>query len=205
MSMSKSGKSKKIQKLNRSFYTRPTLEVAFDLIGKYLVFKNGTDLIGARLVEVEAYIGEDDPACHAAVGKTARNKVMYGPGGFTYIYFIYGMYYCLNVVTETSDFPAAVLIRAAEPVDGIEIMKQNYTNPGKGMPTNGPGKLCKAFGLNREHNGLDLTGPKLYLEDRGYKPDKIERTKRIGIKKAVGKRWRFIETSSAYVSVKKIK
>ncbi len=205
MSMSKSGKSKKIQKLNRSFYTRPTLEVAFDLIGKYLVFKNGTDLIGARLVEVEAYIGEDDPACHAAVGKTARNKVMYGPGGFIYIYFIYGMYYCLNVVTETSDFPAAVLIRAAEPVDGIEIMKQNYTNPGKGMPTNGPGKLCKAFGLNREHNGLDLTGPKLYLEDRGYKPDKIERTKRIGIKKAVGKRWRFIETSSAYVSVKKIK
>ena len=98
-------------KLGRDFYLRPTLEIAHDLIGKFLVYKKGKHLLSARLVEVEAYIGEEDPACHAAVGRTRRNDVMYGIGGHSYIYFIYGMYYCLNVVTERAGFPAAVLIR----------------------------------------------------------------------------------------------
>ncbi len=189
-------------KLPREFYLRPTLKVAHDLIGKFLVYKSGRDLLAARLVEVEAYIGESDPACHAAVGRTERNEVMYGPGGFSYIYFIYGMYYCLNVVTERKDFPAAVLIRSAEPIDAVDIMRKRYANPNSNKLADGPGKLCKAFNLTRKHNGLDLTGGKLYLEDRCYKVSKIERSRRIGIKKGINKLWRFYDSTSDYVSRK---
>ncbi len=188
-------------KLDRAFYLRPTLEVAGDLVGKYLVYSTPSGIISARLVEVEAYIGENDPACHAAVGKTPRNEIMYGPGGFSYIYFIYGMYHCLNVVTEQEGFPAAVLIRGAEPEEGLALMRRNFDKPAGNRLTNGPGKLCRAFGLNRDENGLDLTGSKLYLEDRGYKPVKIERSRRIGIKKGLGKKWRFYEPSP-FISVK---
>jgi DNA-3-methyladenine glycosylase len=173
------GMSKLVTRLARDFYVRPTLKVAQDLIGKYLVFETGGRLLSSRLVEVEAYIGESDPACHAAVGKTERNKVMYGVGGFSYIYFIYGMYNCLNVVTES----------------------EGYSNTGSNKLTNGPGKICKAFGLTREHNGIDLVSGALYLEDRGYKPSKIERSSRIGIKKGADKKWRFFEPSSEYVSI----
>ncbi|UCD18635.1 MAG: DNA-3-methyladenine glycosylase [Candidatus Zixiibacteriota bacterium] len=181
------------------------MEVARGLVGKYLVFRTGKKLLSARLVEVEAYVGEDDTACHAAVGRTERNEVMYRMGGYSYIYFIYGMYYCLNVVTEKEGFPAAVLIRGAEPVDGIEIMKKRYANPDSNKLTNGPGKLCKAFGLTREHNGLDLAGEHLYLEDHGYSPAEIATSRRIGIKRAVNKRWRFFEPTSAFVSVRSVK
>ncbi|HDL03973.1 MAG TPA: DNA-3-methyladenine glycosylase, partial [candidate division Zixibacteria bacterium] len=162
------------RKLNREFYLRPTLDVARDLIGKYLVFKTGGKVLSARLVEVEAYIGENDPACHAAVGRTDRNDIMYGPGGYSYVYFIYGMYHCLNVVTENEGFPAAVLIRGAEPVEGIEIMLSQFDNKKNNGLTSGPGKLCKAFGLSREHNGLDLVGDILFIEDRGFRPARIE-------------------------------
>jgi len=189
-------------KLGRDFYLRPTLEIAHDLIGKFLVYKKGKHLLSARLVEVEAYIGEEDPACHAAVGRTRRNDVMYGIGGHSYIYFIYGMYYCLNVVTERAGFPAAVLIRGAEPVEGAELMKRPYANPGSNRLTDGPGKICKAFGLTREQNGLDLTGAKLYLEDRGYRPLRIGTSRRIGIRKGTDKLWRFFEESSPFVSAK---
>ncbi len=191
-----------VVKLNRGFYLRPTLEIARDLIGKFLVYKKGKHLLSARLVEVEAYIGEEDPACHAAVGRTRRNDVMYGVGGHSYIYFIYGMYYCLNVVTELAGFPAAVLIRGAEPVEGVEIMKRHYACPGSNRLTDGPGKICKAFGLTREQNGLDLTGAKLYLEDRGYEPLSVGISHRIGIRKGIDKLWRFYEESSPFVSVK---
>jgi DNA-3-methyladenine glycosylase len=192
----------KIKKLNRSFYLRPTLDVARDLIGKYLVYKSGKNILSARLVEVEAYIGEDDPACHAAVGRTKRNEVMYGPGGFSYIYFIYGMYYCLNVVTEKKGFPAAVLIRAAEPVDGIAILKRNYGLTRTTRLTDGPGKLCKAFNLTRRQNNLDLTGSRLYLEDRHDGAARIESSERIGIKKGTDRKWRFFDSESIYVSVR---
>lgn len=187
-------------KLTRDFYTRSTLQVANDLIGKYLVYKKGKNILSVRLVEVEAYIGEDDPACHAAVGKTRRNEIMYGIGGFSYIYFIYGMYYCLNVVTERENFPAAVLIRGAEPVDGLEIMKRQYGGTANSRMTNGPGKLCKALGLTRKENGLDLTGSILYLEDRGYKPNRIDKSERIGIQRGRDKKWRFFESGSPFVS-----
>jgi len=190
------------RKLNREFYLRPTLDVARDLIGKYLVFKTGGKVLSARLVEVEAYIGENDPACHAAVGRTDRNGVMYGPGGYSYVYFIYGMYHCLNVVTENEGFPAAVLIRGAEPVEGVEIMLSQFDNKKNNGLTSGPGKLCKAFGLSREHNGLDLVGDILFIEDRGFRPAQIENSSRIGIKKAVEKKWRFYEAGSNYVSIR---
>jgi DNA-3-methyladenine glycosylase len=186
-------------KLERDFYLRPTLEVARELIGKFLVFRPGKVNLAVRLVEVEAYIGEDDPACHAAVGKTTRNAIMYGTGGFSYVYFIYGMYYCLNAVTEKEGFPAAVLMRAAEPVEGIEYMKAHYGSDSNRL-TNGPGKICKALGISRAHNGLDLVKGILYLEDRGYDHCCVETSSRIGVKKGREKLWRFFEPGSPYLS-----
>jgi len=190
----------KANKLGRDFYLRPTLDVAQDLLGKYLVYNNNGEIISVRLVEVEAYIGEDDPACHAAVGKTPRNEIMYGLGGFSYIYFIYGMYHCLNIVTELEGFPAAILLRGAEPIDGLEMMRNNYPEAKNGKYTNGPGKLCKALGLTREKNGLDLTGNSLYLENRDYNVKRIEKTPRIGIKKGTKRLWRFYDENSKFIS-----
>ena len=190
-------------KLKRDFYLRPTLEVAKDLIGKYIVYNCRDQILAARLVEVEAYIGEDDPACHAAVGRTERNEIMYGIGGFSYIYFIYGMYHCLNIVTEREGYPAAVLIRAVEPVEGVDLMKKRFENHKNNLLTNGPGKLCKAFNLTRQHNGLDLLGERLYLEDRGFGPSEIETSERIGIKKGTDREYRFFEKDSPHISGRK--
>ena len=189
-----------IIKLDREFYLRPTLNVARDLIGKFLVYEKGRERLAIRLVEVEAYIGEEDPACHASVGRTKRNEVMYGPGGFSYIYFIYGMHYCLNVVTEKEGFPAAVLIRAGEPIEGTEIMRKHYSNHDSNRLTDGPGKICKALGLTREHNGLDLVESNLYLEDRGHIFTEIAAAKRIGIRNGTDKLWRFAEKGSPWLS-----
>ncbi len=187
------------RKLTRGFYLRPTLKVARELLGTTIVYNHPRGPLAARIVETEAYIGEDDPACHAAVGRTMRNDVMFGPGGFGYIYFIYGMYNCFNVVTEREGFPAAVLIRAVEPVGGEEIMKANSPANCR-LVTNGPGKFCRAFGLTREQNGLDLTGSTIYVIGQdGYTPD-VAVTRRIGIKKGAEKPWRFYDRTSRYVS-----
>lgn len=195
--------SPKPKKMHRSFYTRPTLEVAEDIIGMSLVYKSPQGKLSARIVEVEAYIGENDPACHAARGKTKRNEVMFHKGGYAYIYFIYGMYYCLNVVTEKADFPAALLIRGAETQEGIEIMQKRI--PAKQPQSRwlaGPGKLCRAFNLKREQNGLDLTNTELYLENRNEPPEKITVTTRIGISKGRSLLYRFYDTHSPAVSRK---
>jgi len=188
------------QKLNRDFYLRPTLQVARDLIGKVIIYKPQKSKMAVKIVEVEAYIGEDDPACHAAVGKTERNAVMYGIGGFSYVYFIYGMYHCLNIVTENEDFPAAVLIRGGEPLTGLSQMEKNYPKAAGKMYTNGPGKLCKALNLTRDENGLDLLENRLYLEDRGFKTNRITQSARIGIKKGANRKWRFFDSDSDWVS-----
>ncbi len=165
-------------RLTRDFFKRPTLEVARDLLGKYMIFEGKS----GRITEVEAYIGKDDPACHATRGMTERNRVMFGPAGHAYVYFIYGMYYCLNFVTEQEGFPAAVLIRGVVS-DDVE---------GK---TDGPGKLCREFGITREHDGLDLcNGGDFYIEDRGERPSSIKETPRIGIKVGTDKMWRFISS-----------
>ncbi|MBN9343579.1 MAG: 3-methyladenine DNA glycosylase [Caedibacter sp. 38-128] len=165
-------------RLTKDYFSQPTLEVAKDLLGKELIFRDYRGLI----TETEAYIGRDDPACHAARGKTPRTTVMFGPAGVSYVYFIYGMYFCLNIVTEAEGFPAAVLIR------GLHLLQPESKN------LNGPGKLCKHLGITREHNGLDLTmSDVFYVQDKGVKPGYIA-TPRIGIKVGTEKLWRFIIT-----------
>ncbi|MBI5267191.1 MAG: DNA-3-methyladenine glycosylase [candidate division Zixibacteria bacterium] len=170
------------------------------MLGKTLVFVRRGKRLSGKIVEVEAYIGEDDPACHAAPGLTGRNAVMYGPPGYSYVYFIYGMYHCLNVVTEKKDFPAAILIRAAEPVEGMEAMAKTSPKIANHLLLSGPGRLCRSFGLTVSHSGLDLLGDRLFIEDLGEKPGEIVRTPRIGIRKAVDHLWRFIDAASPAVS-----
>ncbi len=194
--------SRRSRKLSRSFYNRPTLEICQEILGMHIVHRIERGTISARIVEVEAYIGEADPACHASVGLTERNKIMYGPPGRSYIYFIYGMYYCLNFVTEARGFPAAILLRAAEPVDGIELMARASRTQGSRM-LSGPGKFCRAFGLTKEHNGLDLTGRRLYLEDRGTGVHCVASGPRVGIRKGCDMLWRFYDAGSPSVSVVK--
>ena len=139
--------------LPQQYFSRPTVQVARSLIGKYLVrVLDGREIAG-RIIEVEAYVGPRDKACHASKGKTQRTEVMFGPSGMAYVYLIYGMYHCLNVVTDREEFPAAVLIRAIE-VDGVLI--------------DGPGRLCRALKIDRSLNGIDLTTQEsLWFEDRG--------------------------------------
>lgn len=187
-------------KLPRSFYDRPTLQVARDLVGKCLILKIGRSRKLARIVEVEAYIGQDDPACHAARGKTRRNAVMFGPPGFSYVYLIYGMYHCLNFVSEPPERAAAVLIRAAEPLQGFDRLIGEMKRPDGNRLMDGPGKMCRAFGINREHNGVDLTGSELYVEDRGLNPKRIGVSQRIGIRVGRELPWRFFDADSRAVS-----
>ena len=193
-------KSQNYKKLLRSFYIRPTLDIAPEILGKYIVYNSGKGRMAARIVEIEAYIGQNDPACHAARGKTKRNEVMFGIPGFTYIYFIYGMYHCLNFVTEPENSPAALLLRAAEPKEGYDIMVRNSSSSKQKELLNGPGKFCRGFGLTRKQNGLDLTGEDIYIEDRGEVVLNIERSKRIGIKNGADRLWRFFDADSQAVS-----
>lgn len=163
-------------KLEREFYNRPTLQVAQELIGKEVLFNSFQGVI----TETEAYVGKDDPACHAARGMTKRNEVMFGKAGVSYVYFIYGMYHCLNFVTEAEGFPAAVLIR------GVHISNLDYKK------TNGPGKLCKVMNITREHNGVDIVESKdFYVADKGYDL-KFDTTQRIGISQGKELPWRFV-------------
>jgi len=139
--------------LPRAFYDRPTLTVARELLGARLVHVQGDVRLAGLITETEAYVGESDLACHAKAGRTARTIVMYGPPGHAYVYFTYGNHWMLNAVTEREGFPAAVLIRAIQPVDGIELISTRRS----GRDTNGPGKLTQALGINKLQNGGDLT------------------------------------------------
>jgi len=191
-------------KLDRSFYERPTLEVASDLIGKVLVRRlNGRNLAG-KIVETEAYVGPHDLACHASRGKTARTSILFGPPGVSYVYMIYGVYFCLNAVTEVEGFPAAVLIRAIEPLDNIQKMRVLRDNPAKDTNlASGPGKLCRAMSIDKNLNGADLMGKVLWIEDRKVKAGKIESSPRIGVDYAgeyKDKPWRFFESRNPHVS-----
>ena len=153
-------------------------------------------------METEAYIGEGDPACHAARGKTPRNAVMYGPPGYAYIYFIYGMYFCLNVVTEEEGFPAAVLIRAVEPIMGMETMAKLRKQTKPTALASGPGKLCQAFSLTRDQNGLDLcTAGEVFLAEGEPVPDdQVVADGRIGIREGNEHPWRFFVKGNPHVS-----
>jgi DNA-3-methyladenine glycosylase len=190
-------------KLPQSFYEQKTVDVAKQLLGKYLVRKHAEgDTIG-RIVETEAYIGPQDLACHAAKGRTARTEVMFGPAGHAYVYFIYGFYNMLNLVTEKRDYPAAVLIRAVEPVDGIDVMKSRRGLDKPRALASGPGKLCQAFAIDRSLNGADLFGDFLYVEDRGEPVPRFRSTPRIGVEYAgkwKAKPYRFLVRGCEYVS-----
>lgn len=165
-----------MKKLNSTFFNRNTLLVAQELLGKVLVFKQHKGII----TETEAYRGFDDPASHAFKGKTKRSHIMFGNPGFSYIYLIYGMYHCLNIVTEKEGFPAAVLIR------GVELLDETETH------LNGPGKICRHMGITKEHNDINIaTSRDLYVGCMGHKI-KFSKTPRIGIKVGTDKLWRFI-------------
>jgi DNA-3-methyladenine glycosylase len=194
-------------KLPREFYTRPNvLAVARDLLGKLLVVpaKNGKRVSG-KIVEVEAYRGPQDRAAHSYGGRrTKRTETMYRIGGTAYVFFVYGMYYQFNVVTNTVDNPHAVLIRAVEPVDGIELMrKRRYGRPDHNL-TNGPGKLCLALGIDRQLDAADLLDNKVWLEDAVTIPRRqIASGPRVGIDYAEewrDKPWRFWVKGNAFVS-----
>ncbi|NOX36824.1 MAG: DNA-3-methyladenine glycosylase [Calditrichaeota bacterium] len=188
--------------LPRSFFARPTLTVAQGLLGHLLVRTYQSHLLVGRIVETEAYIGKDDPACHAARGRTPRNAVMFGPPGYSYIYFIYGKHYCLNVVTEPEGFPAAVLIRALEPVEGIEWMQQLRSGVPREQLTNGPGKLCQALALDHQLNGIDMcrVGPLYIVPGTAVAREQIVQLSRIGIKQGTEHPWRFYVKGNPFVS-----
>jgi DNA-3-methyladenine glycosylase len=164
-----------VTKLTRDFYNRPTLEVAQALLGKVLVFDN----YHAIITETEAYIGLDDPACHAHKGRTKRTEVMFGPAGYSYVYLIYGMYHCLNFITEEEGIAAGGLIR------GAKLITEPYLN------LNGPGKLCKFLQITKHHNCIDIVeSDNFYVIDQNVTPI-FKATPRIGIKKGIDKLWRF--------------
>lgn len=179
-------------KLARDFYARESLAVARELIGMHLVHQSSQGRRVGRIVETEAYKGPKDLAAHSSRGRTARTEVMFGPGGFSYVYLIYGMWDCMNVVAATVDVPEAVLIRAIEPVAGIT------------RTTHGPGLLCRALGIDRCMNGVDLTDRVLWIERPGdYRRPRLARATRIGVDYAgawAAKPWRFFDRDSPYVS-----
>jgi DNA-3-methyladenine glycosylase len=201
------------QPLHRDFYARPTRTVARELLGCRLVrLFNGFRLSG-MIVEAEAYIGEDDPACHAAPGPTTRNEPLYGPPGVAYVYLNYGMHYLVNAVTEAKGAPAAVLIRALAPVDGIPLMlkrrlRQGYGAQGRvnGKPIHeaelcrGPGNLTKALGITLKENRLDLSSSRLWIENRGLEPGRLSWGTRIGITRGAERPWRCWAKGHASVS-----
>jgi DNA-3-methyladenine glycosylase len=204
-------------KLRRPFYERPTLDVARDLLGKVLVHRRRGTLTSGVIVEVEAYIGESDPACHAAPGPTRRNEPLYGTPGHAYVYLNYGIHYMVNVVTEAAGSPAAVLIRALEPLDGIAVMRRRRSRVTKGRRTaksdiaispddlcRGPGNLTMAMGITLEENRLDLLGDRLYVEDRGIRVAAPEWGPRIGIRVGTEHPWRAWVRGHAAVSGKRI-
>lgn len=190
--------------LGRDFYERPTLEVAHDLLGQVLVHHRGSLTTSGVIVEVEAYIGEDDPACHAAPGRTPRNAPMYGAPGFAYVYLNYGIHALFNIVTEPDERPAAVLIRALEPLDGVSTMRRRRARaavgrrqvPGASIAEaslcKGPGNLTVAMGIGLEHNRADLTGARLFVESAGRREAPVVWTPRIGIRVGADRLWRAV-------------
>ncbi len=183
-----------------SFYDRPTLEVLDDIIGKVLVHEVRGVRTAGVIVEAEAYVGEDDPACHAAPGPTSRNRPLYGPPGRAYVYFNYGMHHLVNAVTEAKGAPAAILIRALEPLEGLGAMRRRRMRRRgpesrtraieNGDLCRGPGNLTVALGIDLRQNLADLTSGPLAIEDHGLRPDRLARSRRIGIRVGTEREWR---------------
>ena len=194
--------------LDRAFYNRPTLTVLEALIGKVLVHTVRGRRTAGVIVEAEAYIGEDDPACHAAPGPTPRNAPLYGPPGRAYVYLNYGIHELVNAVTEPQGSPAAVLIRALDPVEGVDLMcRRRGKQPSvardarlRARLCQGPGNLTVSLAITRTRNGADLTGGPLEIEDHGIAPPDLSWSPRIGIRVGTDKRWRCAWAGHAAVS-----
>ena len=198
--------------LPRDFYARPTLDVAADLLGKVLRHRTVEGVAAGRIVEVEAYIGESDPACHAAPGPTVRNAPLYGPPGVAYVYLNYGLHYLVNAVTEPPGSPAAVLIRALEPLDGLPLMRSRRSQvkwrKGKPLPADhelcrGPGNLTIALGITLAQNNKPLTRGALVIEDHGERVSDIVWGPRIGIRVGTEQPWRALVPGSRAVSAQR--
>lgn len=187
-------------RLTRPFYERPAVEVARDLLGTVLVRVTREGTVSGRIVEVEAYTGTSDPGSHAFRGPTPRNGVMFGPPGHVYVYVSYGMHFCMNVVTDVPGVAGAVLLRALEPVTGIEIMERNRGGKRVVDLCNGPGKLCQAFGITLAENGEDLEGDRMWIEDDGFAGDSIAITSRVGLSRGKDLPLRFFFAGNPYVS-----
>lgn len=198
--------------LPRDFYERPTLEVARDLIGKVLVHDTVAGRASGIIVETEAYIGEDDPACHAAPGRTTRNAPLYGPPGIAYVYLNYGIHYLVNAVTESEGWPAAVLLRALAPLEGVALMRRRRAR-GTGRRAasfdeaelcRGPGNLTRALGIDLRQNLKDLTASSLRIEEARVDIGAVEWTPRIGITQAADRPWRCSVVAHAAVSGRRV-
>jgi DNA-3-methyladenine glycosylase len=193
-----------VKKLPRSFYSRSTLQVAQDLIGKVLVRDFGGRRLSGKIVETEAYVGPHDLACHASKGHTPRTAIMFGAAGYAYVYMIYGFYFCLNVVTERRGYPAAVLIRAVDPLENLDFMRELRNNPERDTNiASGPGKLCRAMSIDKRLNGEDLLGHTLWIEDRKLDSGPILTSPRVGVDYAgeyKDKPWRFFLANNPHVS-----
>jgi len=192
-------------KLQREFYERDTITVARNLLGKYLVHEIDEGTLIGKIVETEAYIGPDDAAAHTCNGlRSSRTEVIFGAGGYAYVYMIYGMYYCFNIVSNVKEKPEAVLIRALEPVEGIEIMKKHRKLDKLKNLCNGPGKLCSAMSITKKENSVDLCGESLYLLDKSNVSDEdILSTPRINVDYAGEAKdypWRFIIKDNKFIS-----
>jgi DNA-3-methyladenine glycosylase len=194
-----------LEALPRAFYARPVLTVARDVIGKVLVHVTPAGVMAGRVVEAEAYRGPADRAAHSWAGRrTQRTEVMFGAPGFAYVFFVYGMHWHLNLVTTAEGAPHAVLLRALEPVAGLPLMAARRGLGERDVRlTNGPGKLCQALGIDRDHYGVDLTGRALFLAETGVPRGKLERAARIGVDYAgswAEKPWRYFESGNPWVS-----
>ncbi len=194
--------------LPREFYDRDPRRVGRDLLGKVLVRCEARQFLTARIVEVEAYLGKNDPAAHSFAGRTPRNAVLFGPPGYAYVYFIYGNHYCLNVSCLPDGVPGGILFRALEPLSGIETMAQSRGVSLHGHRdlrhlTSGPGRLAEAFGITRERdNGKDLTSAEsdLFIMDDGFRVSRVLATPRIGITKAAERPLRYVIAGNRFVS-----
>ncbi len=192
-------------RLDRSFYLKDTLQVAKELLGKYLVHDSDEGTTIGRIVETEAYRGTEDPASHTFEGKrTDRTEVQYRAGGYAYVYVIYGMYHCFNVVTGEKDEPKSVFVRALEPVEGEDLMKERRGLKDLSELTNGPGKLCMAMGIDKKYTGKNLCGDELYIVEAFQEESfEVRSGKRINIDYAGEAKewpWRFYIEGNKYVS-----
>ena len=188
-------------RLGREFFSRDPVSLARDLLGRILFYRSADGLLAGRIVETEAYTGSTDPASHAFRGPTGRNVVMFGPAGHAYVYFSYGMHHCLNVTAERPGQPGAVLLRALEPLAGIEVMRARGDRGPEARLLSGPGKIGRAFGLTLEDNGRDFTrGPLGVAAGSPPRAREVAVSRRIGISRAVDLPYRFAVIGSRSVS-----